>query len=80
MFSLTIKNTLYKYRVKNQAFLDGKEPEIKPMERIPLDESDFEKTKKKFTCDLCNKEFKGSQQYEGHINGKKHKQVRLLFL
>ena len=53
--------------------MDGKEPEMKPLETISRDETDFEKNKKKFICELCKKEFMGSKSYEGHINGKRHR-------
>eukprot|EP00088_Acartia_fossae_P014993 TRINITY_DN1810_c1_g2_i1.p1 TRINITY_DN1810_c1_g2~~TRINITY_DN1810_c1_g2_i1.p1 ORF type:complete len:546 (-),score=116.53 TRINITY_DN1810_c1_g2_i1:602-2239(-) len=57
-----------------QAYLDGKLPEeAVPLERIDLDELDYQNNKQKFTCQLCQKEFKGRRQYEAHIEGRRHK-------
>jgi len=54
------------------AFVEEKEPSAKPLEKISHEHS-FEDLRRTIHCDLCERDFKGLEQYKQHVNGKRHK-------
>lgn len=55
-----------------QSYLDNKEPEMRPAERVEHPTSDLNMHVTHF-CDVCQRRFVGDLDYNHHMNSRKHK-------
>jgi len=56
-------------------FVAGVKPKIQPIERISSHEDRDEDCRRTLHCDICNRDFKGSEQYKRHLQSNAHKKV-----
>merc|ERR1719427_1310713 len=73
--------TLWQENVYNPAetivgdFLEGRIPEIEPLERTEGGEEREEDCRRTMHCDVCNRDFKGSAQFRNHLQSASHRKV-----
>ena len=58
-----------------QAMLEGRQVKAEPLPLIKKDVETLADERRIFHCDICDRDFKGSQQYKRHLGSKPHKKV-----
>ena len=58
-----------------RAFVEGRQPDAAPLARLKIDTQEVNDNRKTFFCDVCKRDFMGSQQMKNHLDGKRHRQV-----
>eukprot|EP00092_Neocalanus_flemingeri_P056505 GFUD01067008.1.p1 GENE.GFUD01067008.1~~GFUD01067008.1.p1 ORF type:complete len:210 (+),score=76.12 GFUD01067008.1:2-631(+) len=56
-------------------FIEGRRPEMEPVERIDGGEERQEDCRRTMHCDVCDRDFKGAAQYRNHVAGSSHRKV-----
>ena len=56
-------------------FIEGRKPEMEPLDRIDNGKNREEDCLKTMHCDICNRDFKGSVQFRNHIKSSSHSKV-----
>merc|ERR1719318_1631183 len=56
-------------------FIEGRKPEMEPLERVESGQDREEDCRKTMHCDICNRDFKGSVQFSSHLKSASHRKV-----
>ena len=56
-------------------FIEGRKPEMEPLERIESGKDREEDCRKTMHCDICDRDFKGSVQFKNHQKSASHRKV-----